>query len=119
MLEKQSSKPKFGQQNWLGDVEKPRYFTRYMIPGLIHLVYRGLANVFGFFLSIWAVSTVARWAMEGFGMTVDGVPINWIDWCIVAAVACVAVVRKYRQKAKRSSLKVCPLPKFSKGRAGY
>ncbi|QCI13082.1 hypothetical protein E6B08_17650 [Pseudomonas putida] len=117
MPEKQTLRPKFGQQNWLGDVEKPRYFTRYTLPGLVRLVYRGLVNVIGFILSLSAVFTVARWALERVGMSVDGPPITGIEWCIVAAVASVVAARKWRQRAKRSCLKVTPLAKFSKRRA--
>jgi hypothetical protein len=119
MPEKQTLRPKFGQQNWLGDVEKPRYFTRYMFPGLMRLVYRGLANVFGFVLSLSAVSTVARWALERVGLSVDDTPITWIEWCIVAAVASVVTARRYRRRAKRSCLKVTPLAKLSKGRVAH
>ncbi|HEJ2342321.1 TPA: hypothetical protein ACWLUJ_006157 [Pseudomonas aeruginosa] len=102
MSKKPKSNSKFGQQNWIGDFDQPRLFTRYTIPGLLYWAGIGVARLVEYLLYMSAFMTVGKWVQEAAGFTATTHPITRAEWCGVAVAVAVAAFRFYRRATKRS-----------------
>ena len=92
---------KFGQQNWLGEANQPRYMTKYTIPGVLYLVGGRLARGLELLIYLLTIMTVAQWFFEATGLFTYENPLSLADWVLAGAGLLLFVVRCYLRRPKK------------------
>jgi hypothetical protein len=91
--------------NWSGAMARPRYFTKYTLPGLLILMGWFVCRVAEFLLFFFAIINAAQFVCEALGLLPIVHPLTAFDLAVIAAGALWGGFRLYRQYVARQRKK--------------
>lgn len=87
--------------NWNGAMARPRYFTKYTLPGLVILLGLFVGKVAEFLLFFFAIINSAQLVRDALGFVPLAQPLTTFDLSVICAGALWGVFRLYRQYLAR------------------